>query len=109
MDEHVRRAVTLGLRRLGIDVVTVQEDGLTGADDVAVLDRAQALGRVAFTQDRDFLVEAARRQQAQLPFAGIVYAHQQVVGIGQCIHELELLAGVYDPPDMADTVVHLPL
>ncbi len=29
MDEHVSRAVTVGLRRRGLDVLTVQEDGRT--------------------------------------------------------------------------------
>ncbi len=51
MDEHVSRAVTVGLRRRGLDVLTVQEDGRTGASDPAVLDRATELGRVLFSQD----------------------------------------------------------
>jgi len=33
MDEHVRRAITNGLKLRGIDVITVQEDGRTGTPD----------------------------------------------------------------------------
>jgi len=63
MDEHVPRAITEGIRRRGSDVLTVQDDGATGADDVAVLERALALGRVVVTSDADFKIEAARRQR----------------------------------------------
>jgi hypothetical protein len=33
MDEHVAKSVTEGLRRRGVDVVTVQELGLQAAED----------------------------------------------------------------------------
>jgi hypothetical protein len=33
LDEHVARAVALGLRRRGIDVLTVQEAGSAGESD----------------------------------------------------------------------------
>jgi Domain of unknown function (DUF5615) len=42
MDEHVHRAITIGLRLRGIDVLTVQEDGLTATPDPLILDRALA-------------------------------------------------------------------
>ena len=51
----------------------------------------------------------ARRQQAGEHFAGIVYAHQLRVTIGQCVNDLELLAGVCDPQELADRVHFLPL
>lgn len=34
MDEHVPKAVTEGLRRRGVDVITVQELGLQAAEDM---------------------------------------------------------------------------
>ena len=42
MDEHVPSAITEGLRRRGVDVLTAQEDGRTGEDDPELLDRASA-------------------------------------------------------------------
>jgi len=75
MDVHVRRAVTVGLRLRGVSVRTAQEDGFARASDSDLLDRATALGRIVFTQDDDFLREAAHRQAQQKYFTGIVYAH----------------------------------
>lgn len=60
MDVHVRRAVTAGLRPREIDVLTAQEDGAAELDAAQLLDRATSLGRVVFTQDRDFLREGHR-------------------------------------------------
>ena len=58
MDMHVKAAITAGLRRRGIDVVTAQEDGGAHLEDVALLDRATALQRVLFSQDNDLLAIA---------------------------------------------------
>jgi hypothetical protein len=109
MDVHVKRAVTNGLRRRGVTVLTAQEDGSDTLPDTDLLDRALALGHVVFTQDRDFLAEAARRQKAGEAFAGVVFARQLAVPVGRCIDDLELLAEVYDPPDMMNRVVYLPI
>ena len=43
--EHVDVAITLELRKAGIDVLTVQEDGRTGGGDQELLDRAAELQR----------------------------------------------------------------
>jgi len=109
MDVHAPLAITEALRQRGVDVLTAQEDGKDRLEDSPLLDRANALGRVLFTQDEDFLGEAARRQQAGQPFTGIIYAHQMRVTIGQCVRELELMAKVYETADMANRVEHLPL
>lgn len=63
MDEQVPKAITLGLRQRGVDVLTVQDDGFTTTPDPIVLDRATELGRVIFSQDDDFLMEDHRRQK----------------------------------------------
>lgn len=76
MDEHVPKAITVSLRMRGLDVVTAQEDGRSGEDDPALLDRATELGRTLFTRDDDFLVEAHRRQREGIEFFGVVYGHQ---------------------------------
>ena len=109
MDVHVRSAVTDGLRLRGVTVLTAQEDGTTKLDDPDLLDRATALGYVLFSQDVDLLAEAARRQAVGQPFTGVVYAHQLYVTIGQCVNDLELLSKVFDPADMMNRVVYLPI
>jgi hypothetical protein len=109
MDEHVPSAITTGLRRRGVDVLTVQEDGRESEDDPVLLDRASELGRVMFTRDIDFLEEATRRQRSGETFAGVTYAHQLRVRIGQCVKDLEILAGACEADELASRVQHLPL
>ena len=109
MDEHVHRAITLGLRLRDVDVLTIQEDGFAGITDPEVLERATVLQRVLFTQDDDFLVEAKRRQQQGIDFPGIIYGHQMLVSIGACIRDLELIAQIGEPKDLANSVRYLPL
>jgi len=109
MDVHVPEAITLGLRRREVDVLTAQADNAQRLPDDVLLERATALGRVLFTQDEDLLAEAERCQRGGRPFAGVVYAHQLRVTIGQRINDLELIAKVYEPVDMANRVEYLPL
>lgn len=109
MDVHVRRAVTVGLRLREVDVLTSQEDGTTRLSDPELLDRANELGRVLFSQDADMLRDAKHRQDEGRHFAGLIYAHQLRTSVGQCIEDLELLAKVCQPEDFADRVEFLPL
>jgi len=109
MDQHVPRAITVGLRLRGVDVLTAWEDGAATFSDPDLLDRASALGRVLFSQDDDLLVEAMRRQAIGLHFSGIVYAHQLRVSIGKCVEDLDLIAANSEREDMRDYVMYLPL
>ena len=109
MDVHVRKAVTTGLRMRGVDVLTAQEDGTATCPDDRLLDRALELRRVLFSQDDDLLVEAEKRQGECRLFAGVIYAHQLAITVGQCVRDLEIIAKVADPEDLASRVEFLPL
>jgi predicted nuclease of predicted toxin-antitoxin system len=109
MDEHVDVAITRGLRRRGVDVLTVQEDGRDSEDDPVLLDRATELGHVTFTRDDDFLAEGGRRQQIGDPFAGVIYAHPLRASVGQCVRDLEMIAKASDAAEYANRVEYLPL
>ncbi|GAB4432409.1 MAG: DUF5615 family PIN-like protein [Anaerolineae bacterium] len=109
MDHHVPRAITMGLRLRGVDVLTAYEDGSSELDDPALLDRANELKRVLFTRDDDLLIEATKRQRAGIPFHGVIYAHQLRVSIGSCIEDLELIAQVGEAEDLMNGVKFLPL
>lgn len=109
LDAQVPRAIALGLRLRGIDVLTAQEDGAAMFSDVELLDRATQLGRILFTFDDDLLAEAAKRQRVGQPFSGVVYAHPLRVTIGQCVQDLELMAKAGEPEDLRNQVLFLPL
>ncbi len=102
MDEHVPRAVTQGLRRRGVNVLTVQEANLSGAEDEQHLDLALRDGRGIFTQDADFL----RLHAAGQPHRGIVYASQQT-SIGAILQGVMLIHDLLSPEDMAGHVEFL--
>jgi len=108
-DVHVPAAVTHGLLLRNVDVLTAQLDDTTQLGDSDLLDRARRLNRVLITQDEDLLAEAARRQREGIPFAGLIYAHQLSITIGQFINELELLASAGELEDFDGRVEFLPL
>jgi predicted nuclease of predicted toxin-antitoxin system len=107
MDHHVPRAITQALRVRGVDILTAFEDGADRFSDAQLLDRAKELERILFTQDDDFLVEAARRIEKQQPFSGVIYAHQMRVSIGACIQQLEIIAKAGEEGDMLNQVEFL--
>ena len=104
MDHHVPQAITYGLRLRDVEVLTAYEDGAYELEDAGLLDRA-----TLFTQDDDLLAEGARRQIANIPFCGIIYAHQLRISIGRCVRDLELLAKAGEPDDLKNEIIFLPL
>ena len=70
-DEHISRAVVLGLRQRGLDVLTVSEAGLLGGSDEDHVAFALQNLRCIVTQDTDFLAIANDSAHA-----GVVYAPQ---------------------------------
>jgi hypothetical protein len=48
MDVHVHEAITMGLCRRGVDVLTAQGDGARRLADPSLLDRATVLRRILF-------------------------------------------------------------
>jgi len=109
MDVHVKAAITAGVRRRGIDVITAQDDRATRLDDGQLLDRATALGRTLFSQDDDLLAIARAHQAQELCFAGLIYGHQLTATIGKYVLDLEVVCTVLDPEDMVNRIAYLPL
>src|SRR6266404_1973222 len=99
MDEHVPSAVTLGLRRRGVDIVTAQEAELLGAKDVTHLQYASENSRVVFSQDADFLV----LHKQGIAHAGIAYAPQQTP-IGDLVRMLALVHEVIEAEEIVGRV-----
>ncbi len=108
MDHHVKAAISEGLRRRGVDVLTSAEDHTEQSDDDVILDRANMLGRAVFTQDDDFLTLANQSLMSGRDFAGVIYAHQLRITIGQAVRDLELIAKVLEPADMRNRIEFLP-
>ena len=69
LDEHIPKAVAEGLRRRGIDVLTIQDAGRLGVPDRKQLAFATMTRRVLVTFDDDFLALDASR----VSHSGIVF------------------------------------
>ena len=109
MNQHVPKAITVGLRLRDVDVLTAYEDHASELEDADLLDRAGELGRVLFSQDDDLLAEATNRQKEGIFFRGVIYAHQLKVSIGICVRDLEIIAKAGEPDDLINGVQFLPL
>jgi hypothetical protein len=88
MDVHIPFAITSELRLRDIDVLTAQADNAARFSDPELLRRCAELERVLFSQDSDLLKVASGWQRSHTSFAGLVYAHQLRIGIGQCVVDL---------------------
>lgn len=56
-----------------------------------------------------YFAKARLRQREDRHFAGVIYAHQLRIAIGQCINDLELICEVNQPEDFVCLVEYLPL
>lgn len=108
MDVHVPGPITRQLRRRGVDVVTAQEDGHDEVPDDRVLTRASELGRVVFTHDVRFRIEAENWQRQGRDFAGLLFGPQLGGTIGQYVEDLELIAKASEPDEWRNIVQFLP-
>lgn len=97
MDEHVPQAVSKGLQRRGVDVLTAQEANLLSVSDEEHLKFASEAGRVIFTQDADFL----RLHTAGFSHQGIAYAPQQTP-VSNIVRGLMLIFDLLSPEDMVN-------
>jgi hypothetical protein len=86
LDEHIPAAIAEGLKRRGVDVLTVQEAARAGLPDSKQLAFARSVERVIVTMDSDFLVLSSKG----VLHAGIAYV-QADSSIGNLIQALILL------------------
>jgi predicted nuclease of predicted toxin-antitoxin system len=102
MDVHVHRAVTEGLRRRGIEVLTAQEAAMQVAQDSELLVFALREQWVIFTNDADFL----RLHAKGVSHGGIVYCHQQT-SISEMIQGLVLIFQAIEPNQMINQLEYI--
>ncbi len=100
LDEHIPKAVAEGLRRRGIDVLTVQEARRVGDPDRKLLAFAGLKHRILVTFDDDFLALDA----AGMPHSGIVFSQAGKRSVGELIESLVLIANVIEPEEMRNHI-----
>ena len=110
-DENLSGDLVRGLLRRApaLDLVRVQDAGLSGAEDPTVLAWAAREGRALLTHDVTTLTtHAYARVQAGQAMPGVVEI-SRAVPVGQAIEDLLLLAGASLEGEWEGHVLYLPL
>lgn len=106
---HVPAAITDGLSRRGVDVLTSWEDGTREAVDSELLRRATELGRILFSRIQDLIRVATDWQRTGQTFTGLLIAHQRGISIDSAIEDLELIVACCSSEELASSIIYRPL
>jgi hypothetical protein len=110
-DENLNNAIVRGLlrRQPNVDLVRVQDAGLSGADDPTVLEWAAQERRVLLTHDVSTITKYAyERVRAAQPMPGVIEIGE-TVPIGQATEDILLLAECSLDDEWEGQVRYLPL
>lgn len=110
-DENFNGRIIRGLRRISpaLDAVRVQEAGLLRWEDPQLLEWSAEQGRVMVSHDVTTMsMFAWERIAAGLPMTGLILV-PSVLGIGQVIADLRVVAECSEPDDFQGVILHLPL
>lgn len=111
IDENLNNDIVRGLvRRLpSVDLVRVQDVGLVGADDAALLDWAATAGRLIVTHDAATMIDRAyARVDVGLPMPGVIVVSART-SIAQAIDDLLLLVQSSQDQEWTGQIVYVPL
>ncbi|MDP3015647.1 MAG: DUF5615 family PIN-like protein [Deltaproteobacteria bacterium] len=100
LDEHIPKGVVEGLRRRGVDVLTVQKADRSGDSDEKQLAFATREGRVLVAFDDDFL----RLDASGIPHTGVVFSQTGRRTVGELIESLMLIANVIESNEMKNHI-----
>lgn len=110
-DENFNGDIPRGLllRRPDLDLVRVQDVGLSGADDLEILAWAARNNRIVLTHDRATMSDYAyERIAAGEALAGVFILNDRLP-IGQAIEEILLLVECTGQAEWIGRAVHVPL
>ncbi len=110
-DENFNHTITRGLknRQPDIDIVRVQDAGLSGASDETVLEWAAREGRVLLTHDVKTVTRYAyQRVRSRKPMPGVVEVNRRL-SIAVAVEEVLLLAECCLPTELEAQVLYVPL
>jgi hypothetical protein len=109
-DENFNNDIVRGLlrRKPDLDIVRVQDVGLSGTDDPAILEWAANEGRIMLTHDSTTMIDYAYdRVRAGIPMPGVIEVPDDVP-IGKAVEDILLLAELSRNDEWEGRVVYLP-
>jgi hypothetical protein len=110
-DENLNGDIVRGLflRESNLDIVRVQDVGLTGVDDVQILAWAAENNRIVLTHDRATMPNHAYQRVAAGDAMPGLFVLNDRFPVGRAIDELCLLAACSEQSDWRALVSYLPL
>lgn len=106
-NESATVAIATGLRLRHIDAWSARDAGNLGLSDQAQLEYAGREQAVVFTHDADFLALAQEWTEQGKQHWGVIYVHEQKLGIGECIRRLVDYALFLQAEDMRNRIEFL--
>jgi len=106
-DESVAVAVAAGLRLRHVDAWSARDTGNLGLSDEEQLEYACRERAIVFTHDADFLALAQQWTAQGKEHWGVIYVHEQKLGIGECIRRLVDYALFLDAEEMKNRIEFL--
>lgn len=106
-DENVDVRVADGLRRLGVQAVSVYDEGKDGTSDEAQLAYAATLGAVLFTHDPDLIEIAMEINHRGEDHWGVIFVEMHRLRVGECIRRLALYGEVVAAEEMINRIEFL--
>ncbi len=110
-DENFDNDIMRGLRRKQptFDILRMQDMGLCGVDDPALLEQTAQMGRVLLTHDVTTITHFAyERVRVGMPMPGVVEVRRSLA-IGQAIDEVLLVAELSLDGELEGQVRYIPL
>ena len=110
-DENFNSAILRGLLRVkpNLDIVRVQDVGLTATDDPIILEWAAQAGRVLLTHDAATMTKYAyERIDAGMSMPGVIEVKRKVP-LGIAIDDILLIAETCPRGELEGQIVYLPL
>ena len=110
-DENFNGVIVRAIRRSNpeLDIITVQEAGLSGSPDPDVLEWAARLGRVLLTHDvQTMRAFVSDRINAYLPMPGLIEV-PSTLPIGRAIEAILMVALCSEEAEWQDLIIRLPL
>lgn len=110
-DENFNNDIVRGLRRLapGLDIVRLQDEGLTGKPDSEVLDWCASKGRLLLTHDVNTMPQHLKERLEQGKSGAGVLIIKQIEGPRPIIDDLILMAECSEMDEYLDRCTFLPL
>ena len=106
-DESVPVAIIAGLRRRDVGATSARDIGNLGLTDEQQLQFAASQKWLLFTHDTDFLALAHQWRLQERLHWGVVYVHQEKLGLGECIRRLKDIVDIFTAEEFQNHIEYL--